>query len=332
MSDAAADEEELELDGPWKEAIEQFFPEFFEFYFPHVHSAVDWARGYEFLDKELEKLAPEAEIGRGTVDKLARVWLTHGEETWLLIHIEVQNQPQREFPARMFRYHHRLRDRYDRMPVSIAVLGDDRPAWRPDHYAEESFGCRVRFDYLTTKLLDFAPEMLTALENPNPYAAFTLAHLETLATRGEPDRRLEIKWTLFRGLFGRGYTRERIILMLRFVDWVMKLRPPQRMEYDRRSAALDKENAVPFVSSLERMLNDREARGEAKGTIQGLLAAIESLLDVRFGAAGVAALSRLRTVSTIEGLSALPAVIVRAATLDDVLAVLPHEEGSTDGK
>jgi hypothetical protein len=35
-----------------------------EFLWPHVHKDVDWSRGRESPDKELQQLAPEAEQGR----------------------------------------------------------------------------------------------------------------------------------------------------------------------------------------------------------------------------------------------------------------------------
>jgi hypothetical protein len=44
-----------DFDSPWKEALEHYFPQFMAFFFPHAHGDIDWARGYEFLDKELQQ-------------------------------------------------------------------------------------------------------------------------------------------------------------------------------------------------------------------------------------------------------------------------------------
>jgi hypothetical protein len=38
----------FEYDSPWKEVLERYFPKFRRF--------CRWERGYEFLDKELEKV------------------------------------------------------------------------------------------------------------------------------------------------------------------------------------------------------------------------------------------------------------------------------------
>ena len=43
-----------EFDTAWKEALEWFFEPFLAFFFPAAHNGIDWPRGYEFLDKELQ--------------------------------------------------------------------------------------------------------------------------------------------------------------------------------------------------------------------------------------------------------------------------------------
>jgi hypothetical protein len=50
-----------EYDSPWKEALDVYFEQFLAFFFPLVHRDVDWSRGYEILDKELQQVVREAE-------------------------------------------------------------------------------------------------------------------------------------------------------------------------------------------------------------------------------------------------------------------------------
>ena len=98
-----------------------------------------------------------AELGATLADKLFRVYLKDGTDVWLLIHIEVQAQPDGDFPRRMFVYHYRLLDRYNHEVLSIAILGDDRDTWRPSEFAQGRFGCNIRFQRSTVKLLDWRP-------------------------------------------------------------------------------------------------------------------------------------------------------------------------------
>src|SRR5262245_27001521 len=97
-----------DYDSPWKETIEHFFPQFMAFFFPTAYAEIDWSRPYEFLDKELQRVMRRAKAGRHTVDKLVMVWLKDGIETWLLVHIEVQNQVDADFAERMYIYGYRL--------------------------------------------------------------------------------------------------------------------------------------------------------------------------------------------------------------------------------
>ncbi|HZZ79277.1 MAG TPA: hypothetical protein VFE62_12215 [Gemmataceae bacterium] len=100
-----------EFDSPWKEVLDQYFEAFVAFFFPQIHRAIDWPRGFETLDKELQQIMPDAEIGRRYVDKLVKVWRRDGIEEWVLIHIEVQHASADDFARRMFVYYYRLLDR-----------------------------------------------------------------------------------------------------------------------------------------------------------------------------------------------------------------------------
>jgi hypothetical protein len=100
----AARRKRHDQDSPWKELIRLFFPQLIELIHPELHEMIDWQRGYEFLDAELQRIAPKSRTGRQTVDKLVRVYFKDGMEQWILIHIEVQSRPDRLFPERTYTY------------------------------------------------------------------------------------------------------------------------------------------------------------------------------------------------------------------------------------
>ena len=62
-------------DSPWKEALEQYFPEFLALLFPAIHAEIDWTQGVQFLDKEFQQIVREAKTTRRTADKLVGVTL-----------------------------------------------------------------------------------------------------------------------------------------------------------------------------------------------------------------------------------------------------------------
>ena len=51
-------------DSPWKEVLDLFFEAAMEFFFPSAYDQIDWSRGFEFLDKELQKITADAALGR----------------------------------------------------------------------------------------------------------------------------------------------------------------------------------------------------------------------------------------------------------------------------
>ena len=93
-----------DFDNPWKDVLEHFFGQFLAFFFPEAHAAIDWSRNYQSLDKELQQIVSESELGLRLADKLFKVWLKDGQEAWILIHVEIQNQRDPAFAERMFVY------------------------------------------------------------------------------------------------------------------------------------------------------------------------------------------------------------------------------------
>jgi hypothetical protein len=137
----------VDYDSPWKEALDTYFPAFMEFCFPAIYNKVEWSRGFESLDTELQQIVQDSELGRRHVDKLVKVWSRKGDEVWILIHVEVQNQEEPDFTRRMFVYHYRLFDKFDREIISLAVLGDDNPNWRPNKFRYNYYGCKMTFEF-----------------------------------------------------------------------------------------------------------------------------------------------------------------------------------------
>ena len=241
-----------EFDSPWKEALENFFPQCLEFFFPHIHAQIDWARGWEFLDKEFQQITRDAEVGRRLVDKLIKVWKLEGQELWVFVHIEIQGKHETLFSERMFTYHYRIRDRYRQPVVSLALLTDESASWRPAEYTAELWGCEIKFKFPIVKLLDYRSAWEDLEASPNPFAVVVMAHLQAQSTRQDPESRLEWKLKLVKGLYERGYSREEILELFRFIDWVMAL--PQELEdqFDDELSAFEEERKMQYVTSIER--------------------------------------------------------------------------------
>jgi len=240
-----------DYDSPWKEALDLYFEDFIAFFFPEAHSDINWQRNYESLDTELQEVVRDAETGRRLADKLVKVWLQSGEETWLLVHIEIQSKADSDFGKRMYVYNHRLFDRYDREVVSLAVLGDDQQNWRPTGYGYAKWGFESSLQFPVVKLLDYQQRWSELEQSLNPFAIIVMAHLKTQATRRDSQGRLQWKLSLARGLQERGYTREQIFQLLRLISWMMVLPRDLERSYKAEMKRYQEENRMPYLTIFE---------------------------------------------------------------------------------
>ena len=172
---------------------------------------------------KVTQLKAALELGKRLLDKLVRVTLLSGQESWVYIHLEIQGTPQAEFPERMFVYNYRSFDRFRRPIASMALLADDAPNWKPQEYRFEVLGCKHTLEFPVAKLLDYAGQEAALQDDPNPFALVTLAHLQTRATRKNPQARFEAKWKLVQLLYRRGWDKQRIIDLFLVIDWMMHL-------------------------------------------------------------------------------------------------------------
>ena len=90
---------------------------------------------------------------------------------------------------RIYVYHHRIFDRYGHEVISLAILADADPDWRPNRYESARWGFRTLTEFPVVKLLDYAPQYQQLESDPNPFAVVVLAQLKALETRRSPDQR-----------------------------------------------------------------------------------------------------------------------------------------------
>ncbi len=304
---------QTEFDSPWKDVIERYFQDFILFFLPQAHGEIDWTRDYEFLDKELQQVVRDAELGRRLADKLVKVWRTGGEEAWVLIHVEVQSFEESDFAERMFVYHYRIYDRYKRTVVSLAVLGDERSSWRPERFGYELWGSDVGLKFPVVKLLDYKQQWSALETSRNPFATVVMAHLLAQETRPDAQRRLSSKLAITRRLYDHGYEREDVINLFGFIDWVMSLTASLEQEFRQEIQQLEAERRMPYITSVER-----------SGIRQGLLEGIELGLELKFGTEGLAILPEISGLADVEELRAILAGLKTVNTLLELRQIYQH--------
>ncbi len=264
-----------DYDGPWKEGMDIYFRELIEFYFPEIAAKIDWDKGYEFLDKELQSVVRDADIGRRHADKLVKVWSLEAEVLYVLIHIEVQSEKDLDFSRRMYIYNYRIFDKRYLPVTSLAILGDDNPSWRPGEFSFEQWGCKVNFQFPMVKLLDYNNRIDDLLKESNPFAIITAAHLKTKTTKGNPQERYSWKWSIIMALYERGFSPENILQLYRLIDWFMILPEDLSKRFIENLTEYEEERKMPFITSAER-------HGIEKGELTNAREMVLDALDTKF--------------------------------------------------
>jgi hypothetical protein len=253
-----------QYDSPWKEAVEYYFPEFMEFYFSDASAEIDWTKDPVFLDKELRAVVQDAELGTRFVDKLVRVNLLNGDESWIYIHLEVQGARQVEFAQRMFVYNYRIYDRYKRPVASFAVLADEHKRWKPSTYGFSLLGCKHTLEFPVAKLTDYEDKLDELLASENAFGLITAAHILTQQTRSHEEERYEAKRRLVRILYERHWDKQRVIKLFAILDWLMQLPEWLNRQILDQIETIEEGEKVQYITSVERI---GMARGMEKGVV-----------------------------------------------------------------
>jgi hypothetical protein len=303
-----------DYDTPWKDALTRYFPEFMSFYFPAAHADIDWESPCEFLEQELAQVTRDAELGLRRVDKLVRIALRGGAEQWVFVHIDVQGSRDNDFAERVFVYNYRIYDRYRRPVASLAVLADSSVTWKPESFGYKLFGCEVGIHFPIVKLNDYSGQMPSLLQDKNPFALVTAAHLLTQQTRGHKVERYEAKGQLARLLHERNWDRQRIIDLFNIIDWMMHIPDDLQSKLLDEIGEFERNHAMPYISSFEQRGLER---GRQEGRQEGQSELLSSLLTMRFGRLPEPIQARLATASPDE-LKAWGVALLDAPTLDSV--------------
>jgi hypothetical protein len=307
----ATDLEENDYDSPWKEALELYFPQFMELLFPYAFVEINWTIAHEFLETELQQIVRDADSGRSYTDKLVKVYTLAGEETWVLIHVEIQGKADSYFNQRMYRYHYRLSDCYPNQQIaSFAVLTNQRHTQQLGCFAQNFWKTQLQFNFPVLNLYDWHDRFTELEASTNPFSVVILAQLIAHKTAKLPLERKDGKFKLIRLLYERGYQRQDILELLRFIDWMLRLPKILELQLKQDIILANEDQKMKYVMSWERYAREEgEAKGEAKMLLTLLKLKFNNLpawVEEKVNAATVVQLEqwaeKIFTAQTVEGL------------------------------
>lgn len=269
-----------DYDSAWKDVIEEQFKYFLEFFYPQIHDDIDFDQPIEFLSEELRQIMPDGNTGKRVADVLVKVRLKDGTEKCIciFIHIEVQGQPKPNFMQRMYIYNYRSYDRYEDKGVeviSLAILTDESKTFRPDEFRIDRWGFQLKMKIPIIKIIDYKFDDAKRKQldvSTNPMAMVVDAQLKSFeAKEGDNERRYSIKWNLMRDCYKKGYNKEQIRTLLKFVDWIIRLPDELQDKLKKEIIKIEEEYKMLYVPSWERSAQQKgEQIGEKRGEKRGI--------------------------------------------------------------
>ena len=227
------------------------------------------------------------------------------------MHLEVQGYFDPNFARRMFIYNYRTFDRYNVDVVSLAILADSDPRYRPSRFEVTHWGFRCLLEFPTVKLLDYRKRLIELESSTNPFAVLVSAHLRALATQRHVAERLSLKVSMVKALYERGYGREDVLRLYRFIDELLALPEELTRQFHREIRAYEEETKMTYITTAERIgieigIQQGIQQGKQEGLREGLLRAIRLGLEIKFESAGLRlypAISKIQDLGTLEAIS-----------------------------
>ncbi|MBL0717148.1 MAG: hypothetical protein JJV89_03765 [Desulfosarcina sp.] len=183
----------------------------------------------------------------------------------------------------MYVYNYRIFDKRYLPVTSLAILADENNSWRPDRYSSEQWGCQINFKFPMVKLIDYKNQIDNLLNQSNPFAIITAAHLKTKDTKDDPQKRYSWKWTITTALYEKGFLEQDILSLYRLIDWLMMLPEDLTKRFTENLITYEEGKKMPYVTSAERIGMEK---GMEKGLEKGLLTADKEMvleaLDIKF--------------------------------------------------
>ncbi len=272
---------QISRDTLWKGIIEDLFADFLLYFYPDwAMKEVDFSQAFEFLDKELDEIFPNSHTEKRYADKLVKVPLKNGQNQWILVHIEVQGYVDMDFPARMFTYFYRIRDRWQKEIMALAILTDKKPDFQPNKYVYQYQNTHLEYHFDTFKLLQKAENELDIPQNP--FSVVMLTALKALQKQNLTDAKiLEWKISLVRKLYAEGYVSDKIRKILNFIRYYVGFKKEsEALVFEKNIESITKNRKNMGIE--EAIIQEVKEKALEKGKIEGKIEAIEEMLKDNF--------------------------------------------------
>ncbi|HNI43278.1 MAG TPA: hypothetical protein PK230_01200 [Chitinophagales bacterium] len=262
----------IDFDTRWKELIYTFVEEFIQYFLPDLYEDVDFSVAPEFLEQELHKLfADEERKGKKISDKLIKVRLKNGEDSFVLVHVEIEGDAPSHYSREVFKYYYRIYDRYEADITTLVIYVGDQVPLLHNVYNKNTYGTKLSFEFNSYVVKNQTEADLLA--SPNICALAVLANLYVLQSKNDYAKRFGFKRQLLNLLVEKNYSRKSIVDIFAFIRLLMLL--PEELEQKLITEIFP---TMKFVSQARMMFVNEYAVEVYGKTFEQIIAEKEQIL------------------------------------------------------
>lgn len=299
----------------WKSIIESLIDDFLWYFFPNYADQIDFERGFEFLDTELQKLIPDNPGKKRHADKLIKVWFKNGEEAWFLIHVEIQGYQDSWMGLRLFECIYRIRDKFQRPVTGLAIYTDWDRTYHVKEFKDIFLGSEVSYKFNTYVLRDHSPAELA--NDPNPFAAVMEAAWQFLKKPKDEQKLAQLKLDMIRRLLKRNLPKDHIKIIIGFIALYV--------DFDNSEIKTKFEQDLMVITKATQPMGFEQAIQEEfkkQGLEQGLEQGIEQGIEIGEAKRDEELLNNAVPELLQEGFSAERIASILTLPLEDVQAAI----------
>ena len=308
-------------DQRFKEFLHAFLRDFLKLFLPDVENRLDF-QNVEFLDTEL--FTDRLEGRPREADVVAKLHTRDGSPELVLIHVEVQLRPGRDFGARMFEYYSLLssRDKLPVFPIALYLRGGKK-GLGTEEYRVKLFGRDVlRFRYESIHLARLGVKEYGGRGGPAG------AGLAALMNRSASRDIEQLRVSLMSRVVQSELDDARQLILIDLIQTYFGLSSEQMARYQRLVSRKEYRKVQEVeLTWADKLLKQGEEKGIEKGREQGREAGLlegkrEALLrqlGAKFGPLPEATTTRVESIDSVSELDDYLERILTARSLQEMV-------------
>jgi hypothetical protein len=278
----------IDHDQLFKELLTTFFGDFVRAFLPEVAEYLD-LDSLVCLDKEVFTDVTDGE--RHEVDLIVRGRFK-GQDSFFLVHVEHQAQPQAEFGRRMFGYFARLYENHGLPVYPVVVFSHHQRKWEADRH-------EVRFP--DRRVLDFRYRVIQLrrlswrrfMKRPNGVVCALMAKMN-IAAKDRPRVKLECLRLLTTLRLNPG----RLQLISGFIDAYLRLNEQEELRFASQVAKLsDRSESKKVMEIVTSWMEKGMQQGMQQGMLRKAREDVIEILEARFATVPYAVRERIQAIA-----------------------------------